>query len=306
MTYPATQKVYMIGKESTKGTPVTADKDVGLVNEVTDDLTAEIIESKSISAIETQVVHKGNKTHAHSVNVEFQNGRLFEFAVGEASHVETTGDWKHTFTIDDTPKAFTAESAENATTDTVIKHAGCLVENLELSIEQNSTVRLIASMKALTAPSSTSASAQTIDTLATLPHSQTHIELNSVEATELQNASIIIEKKVDQSYGTASIQPQQSQATDLTFRFNASLGFTAETYQAFMIDDTMSTFKFNAHNGVALGSGRIEVSMTLDNCENSKATITAAVGGLVFVELEGTGLLNELFTVDDISSANWF
>jgi hypothetical protein len=312
MTYGAPSKSFLIGKESTFGTPVTADKDVGLVQDINDDYAKEIIESMSIGSIEAQAVNDGSFTLSQNATIEVQNGRMFEFVVGEASHAETTGDWKHTFTVDNEPKGFTSASGENGTTDTNLTMAGNLIENAELSIELNGNLSLSFTHKGFTTASSASAADQTIDTLIVFPHKLVSISVAGSSADEVQNFSVTFEKKVEQSFGIGSQVPQQSKATELHMRFSGTLGFTDVTYQELFLGGTTPqsasgvAIILDADNGTSLGSGQRQVKCTLSDCQFSKFTKTCSVGNLIFVELEGTGILSELFTVDDISSSSWF
>ncbi len=64
-------------------------------------------------------------------------------------------------------------------------------------------------------------------------------------------------------------------------------------------------FKFNAHNGVALGSGRRELSITLNSSIVDGFDEPTSVEELTFLTLSGKATLSEAFSVDNIASAAW-
>lgn len=298
MAYPSTTEVYLITKESVKGTKLAGTKSMGRLQSVSVSVDNEVISSDSMNSIETQAVNLGIKSVSHTVTVEYQNGRPFEFAVGTSTPVATSSDYKHTFAIDDVPASFSADSGEDLSTDTCLHIGGNIIESLELATALNKNVTVSFTAKGMNVTSDTTCPAKTEDSIAVLPHANTHISINGVEATEVQNASVTIEKKTVQSGGIGSTAIVSNHATGLKFKFKASLGFDAKTYQDMVVGDTFAGFIFNAHNGVTLGSGRVEVKLTLATCKLSKFEKTASIGELVFASLEGEGILSELFTVD--------
>jgi hypothetical protein len=138
--------------------------------------------------------------------------------------------------------------------------------------------------------------------------------LNEIEASEVQEASISITKAIERAGGMSSNIYQQGHATKCEFEFSCKLGYSDKTYQELFLggtspsatsDPTVWEFKINAHNGVTLGSGRRELSITLANCIAKSFTKPAGVGGLIFLEISGNGTLDECFSVDNIASGSW-
>lgn len=314
MTYPGVSKTILIGTESSWGTGGTADKDVGLVQDVSDNLSRDVKESLGIGAIDTQKVTSGIVDIGASITVEFQHGRLLEYIIGSVGHQETTSDWKHTFTVSSTPPSFIMESANNLTTDTVLTGTGFLVESGELSIALNDTVKLKVDVKGKTTTSSTSAAVAVLSTLIVYPHALVDIKINNASATEVQNFSIKAVKKVERSGGMKSNLFQQGHGTELRFEFSGTLGFQDETFQELFLggstpsatsDPTVYDILFNATNGTTLGSGRREIYWELENCIMDKFDEVASIGNLIFVDISGKGTLKSCFSVDDISDTSW-
>jgi len=305
MTFPSTSKYFLIGQEVTPGTPVSADKDVGLIQDVSEDFTSEEIRVKSISSIEDKEIQTGSNVYEQSLVMNMQHTRIFEYIFGSVSHAETTSDWKHTFTIANDAPYFTSESGESLTTDVVSTVAGNLIEAATLGFELNGVVTLDWSVKGLSATSGSSASAAVEDTGTTFPQGTVHVTINDVESAEVQSVSIEMPKNISQSFGSSSNDPQQSHATSLEFNWSATLGFTDKTYADLKLNNATFDFLFNAHNGITLGSGRKEIYLELENCKTFSYNKVATIGNLIFVTIEGSGTLKECFGVDAISDANF-
>ena len=140
MTFPSPVKYALIAKETTWGTGETPDKDLGLIiSDISNPNTREVTESKGISSIETQKVTGGIYDYGVTVSGDFQHGRLLEYVLDTVAHVETTSDWKHTFTISNTPPSGTIETGNNLTTDSEMTTDSCLIESSEVSIEGESS-----------------------------------------------------------------------------------------------------------------------------------------------------------------------
>lgn len=326
MTYSSVSKYVLIGAE-TSGTTGTAEvsggswasgtagtatpDDVGLIiTDVSENLSREIIESSGIGRIQVQKITSGMIDDGVSFEGDFQHGRLFKYIIGGETSVTTSADYTHTFGISQSPPAASIEVGNNLTTDTVLKHIGQLVESAELGIALNEKLKLKVTFKGKTSNSSSIASTAVISTLPVFPHALCQVKINTTAATEVQNATITITKTVERSGGVGSNIFQQGHGTSLKFEFAASLGFTSNTFQNLFLGGTSATgssdpttfeFEINANNGVALGSGRRAITLTLENCIHSTFDEVTAVGGLTFIDIAGSGTLKTLTTVDNIA-----
>lgn len=315
MTYSSPMAYVLIAKETTWGTAVTPSKDCGLIiSDVGPGIEREIIESQGLSSIQSQAINTGIVDVSFTLEGEYQHGRLFDFLIGPATHVQTTGDWKHTFTVSNTPGSITAEKGNNSTADTEFICDGLIAESGELSIELNGTLRLSCDLKGRSASNGTTGKVAVLSTLPVFPHALAEVKINTVAATECQKASISINKVVERSGGISSNVYQQGHAVELKFEFSAELGFTDTTYHQLAFggttllgtgNPTAFDFEINADNGVTLGSGRREIVFTLENCQSKGFQEPTSVGGLTFVTLSGSGTFKQLYTVDNISDTNW-
>lgn len=307
MTYPSQTKYVLIGKETTKGTAVTADKDVGLI--VTDISTSHeqvVNEHQGISSIEAQKITTGTKTPKVSFSGDFQHARLFDFIVGAASHVQTSSDWTHTFAVDQDPSSITIEHGHNSTADVVETVDGALCDSATISIELDGALQVSAEWTGIDIHAvGTSASSSVTSTLPVFPHQLVTISINGSPASEVQSASISISKSIEQAGGIGSVLPQQSHPSELKFEYTANLGFSDETYHNLFDNATTHEFDITADNGTGLGSGKRSFQITLENCELTSFSETTSVPGLTFIEISGKGTLKTLESVDNISSSNW-
>ncbi len=315
MTYASPVAYLLIGTETTWGTAVTADKDCGLIiSDISPSFEREVKESLGISSISAQKITTGKITPGFSVEGDVQHTRLLEYVFGTVGHVETTGDWKHTFTISNDPPSMTAEKGNKSTASTDWTSAGLICESAELSIELNNNLRLSAEFKGKTIEVGTTGNTAVTSSLVAFPHALCEVKINDVAATECQKATISINKTVEMSGGISSNLGQQGHATELKFEFSAELGFDDTTYHQLALggttpsatgDPTAYEFEINADNGVTLGSGRRELVLTLENCQTKSFNETTSVGGLTFVTITGTGTFKTAYGVDNISNVNW-
>lgn len=313
MTYGSQQTFALAGKESVKGTAVSATKDVGIVREMTPSLSREIKEIQSIGAAAVQQIETGINDPKWTSVIEFQNGRILEMALGTVGHALTSSDTKHTFTIADDLSCWTIDSNYDASTDTLVRHIGSMLESLEMSIDLNGVLTATGNWRAFKTDSSSTADSRVISSLITFPHSLCHVDINGSEVAEVQKFSITIENKVVPTDGLNSNVHQNLTRTEVKFKFKGTLGFNAKTFWelaqggASLATGTPSatTVKLYANNAVTLGSGRREFVLDLAACQFDNFEKVVAVGDLVFANVSGTGTLNSCFSVDNIAAASW-
>jgi len=312
MSNPSTLGYLLIGKETTWGTPVTADKDCGLlITSVTPGFEREIVSTQGLSSIEVQKITSGTVGSKLSLTGSLQHARLFDYILGEASHALTGSDTKHTFTIDNAPVSMTGETGINASTDIVSKLDGLLCESAEVNVGLNKDLTISSNWLGAGLTNSASASSSVISTLPVFPQALCNVEVNGVAATEVQSATISINKVINRVAGTGSVDYQQGHATSIKFSFSATLGFSDKTYHDLLMggttpDGTPTAFDFEilCDNGVTLGSGRREFVLGLQNCMGSWDQ-AMEVEGIIFVEISGEGTFKECYSVDNIAAASW-
>ena len=314
MTYGSATKVVLIGKESTWGTAVTADKDIGIIRDQNDSLAREVKQSMGLGSPEVQQQTTGLVEVNDDTTLEFQHGRILEYVLGSVTHAETTSDWKHTYGVSSNPPSFTKASGENLSSDTNLTGAGFKVESAEISQTLNDVIIMKVTSKGKTTTSSTSTGAAVISSLPVFPLSWTTITINGTSADEVQDWNIKITKKLNTSGGMNSNLIRQMSVDEIHFEFSAKLGFTNDTYQKLFLGGTTPSetadpssfdFQINSNNGVTLGSGRRELHMKLTGCQAKTWNKAASVGNMVYMEIAGEGTFSEAYSVDNISDTSW-
>lgn len=319
MTFPGVGKTFYIAKETTQGTRVEPDKYIGVVTDVVDNMSREVNEKLGLGGIAAVSITSGMVSCGQTVTMDFTNGRMLEFGVGSVSHAETTGDWVHTFAVDNEPPSFTGGSYNTLGGSTVgLEMLGSLIESLEISSSINENVVMSFTSKAMEPQGQTTLPSVSSDGLSLFPHALVGVTINTVAATEVQTISIKFNKVVEQSGGLGSNLWVQSHATEFRVEVTATLGFSTVQYQSLFLlgantgnsvastaDPTKYEISFDADNGVTLGSGQQRLFIEIENIINPDFSETASVGGLTFIDLTCVGTLKTCQSVDDISSSNW-
>ena len=303
----------LILKETTWGSVVTPAKDVGIVQNISGGTNREVIQIGGLGAVEVQQIVTGSVSVAGSITFHMQHLRIFQFLIGEESPTENTGDWKHTFAIDDVPESFSLETGSKAASESKIIYEGCIGIGAEISIALGGVLMCRFDWAGQTSNSTNSATTPVLDNLPVFPQALVDVKVNTVSATMIQNASITITKTFVPIHGMKSNLAQAAFTTDLKFDFAATLGFTGITLPELGLggstppatsDPTGIEFEINADNGTAFGSGQRNIQIVLENCQFTKAEKVAARGAITFLNIAGNGTLKTLIGVDDRSDLN--
>lgn len=306
MTYGSTASRYLIGKESTFGTSVVPDKDVGIVTEVTDSNSREVIRvPKGIGDRGNKTVRAGTIDVGDSVTFQFQHGRILEYVLGGVSHTETTGDWVHTFTQEASVPSFTSESSESGTSDTGVKKTSNIIDTFSVSIEINGILTGEFSSLAADSEVLTTASTRVTSDLPVFSSSEVTVSIDSSPVVEVQNFSIDFENVAERSYGIGSDSAEQGASLENNVTFSGSVGITDNQYNTLFRDGTKFNLQMLADNGVTLGSGQRKLDVSLKDCILSSKEKTVSVGELIFVDIEGEGVIDTVESVDNISDTEW-
>lgn len=302
------QYTYLVGKESTWGTGVTTDKDLGIITDINNDPRREVVESAGISDISPIAFHEGIKEGVHSVTMEFQHGRIFEFILGAATHTSSGSDQKHSWTgADNEPPSFTAQTGSNISTgDVGLQYTGCLIESAELSWELNGLLMLSFTARSKFPTKISTVPAHIVSTLPTYPHGYGTIQINGVTATKVQSGRIAFSKTLAPVDGVGSNDHLGLKVINLKIDFSLRLAFDDATFHTHFIDNDITSISVAFVNGSAFGSGKRGIEIALTSPITSGFSEVTSMGGLTFVELSGSALLSTLDTYDNITSANWF
>ncbi|MCP6727489.1 MAG: phage tail tube protein [Patescibacteria group bacterium] len=316
----AKQHTFLIGQEVTFGTAVTADKDVGLVQSFTpsDKRTIDEVYASGSRQVQELVPAKSGVTWDLDINL--QNGRLFEYIFGAVSHALTGSDTKHTFTIATTLPSMTIESSFNATVDKVFIYSGGKINSAVVNLDTNAILKLSSSGMSQGSSSATAtASAAVISSLAVLHYKNSTLSTGTADAEtsvgKLQTSNINIENNIEEIDAAGTFVTQEMIAASLKIAFDFTMMFEDQTeYDIFQggttpqQDPAKKGVEFNANNGVTLGSGRREFNAQFTNFLYEEVGTPVTVGESVVQSFKGiaTGIgTNGVFYVDNIAEASF-
>lgn len=305
MAIAGSLKALLEGKESTWGTPVTADKDMGLIQEVTTGFTREVQDIFGMGSIESQEIVNHSEMGTGSIVLLVQHGRPFEYVFGSVAHATSGSDERHTFSIIDTHPSFTLDDGEKAGTESKFQLAGCVVNQAELSWTLNDVIRLRLDFFCKTPTTAASASTPVLDTLGTFPQSMVSLTYDTVTLTYLQNFSLRIIKNSLPVHGSNSVALQQGFVDGMRFEFSFTAGFDDKTLADSALKTSGVALSFKGDNGTAYGSGQRLVQVDLANCQMSSMEKVGSVGGLTLMNIAGSGEFSTAIVTDDIGSGDF-
>jgi len=309
---------FLIGQESTFGTAVTADKDVGLVQTFTPTDKRTIEEVYAAGSREIQELVAGKSVIDWDLEVNMQNGRLLEYVFGTVAHATTSADTKHTFSVATALPSFTTEYSFNSSTDEVFIYDGSKVNSSTISLDTNGILKMKISGSSQGSSSATgAASAAVISSLAVLHFKHASLKTGTAASEtsvgKLQTFNLNIENNIEQVDAAGTFVMQEAIASNLKMSFDFTMMFENQTeYDIFQggttpqQSPTEKSALFNANNGVALGSGRREFEIQLDGFLYEEAGTPLNVGETIIQSFKGTATAlgsNECFYVDNISGA---
>ena len=101
VNYNSGQSFLLAGVESTYNTPVTTNKDFGIVGSISPSWNNNTIDVRKIGSREAADLIAGNFDASMTVEGTLNSGAIFEAFFGQSTDTATTGDYKHTFIDDD-------------------------------------------------------------------------------------------------------------------------------------------------------------------------------------------------------------
>lgn len=254
------------------------------------------------------------------IEVSFQNGRLFEYALGAVGHALTSLDTKHTFTIANSLPSMTIESSFNTTSDNVFIYDGSKVNSLTVALGTNEVIKLSASgMSQGSSTATGAASAAVISSLAVLHFKHSTLKTGTADSESsvglLQTFNLNIENNIELVDASGTFTTQEMVEANLRFAFDFAIMFQNQTeYDIFQggttpqQSPTKKGVEFNANNGVSLGSGRREINAQFTDFLYEEVGTPVNVGESVVQTFKGIATdigTNGIFTVDNIASASW-
>jgi hypothetical protein len=312
---------FLVGKESTFGTPVSTVKDLGLVQSVTPANKREYTKVRAAGSRAVQEIVAGKSEIGLDFEVFIQNGRIFELLFGtKDSSTETTGDWKHIFSVGTTVPSFTSEYSFNATTDAVFKSDGLKLNNGVISIDTGGILKFVGNATGQSITTSTSASASVISSLSVLAFKHLTLSTGTIDSEsnvgKLQSFSFTYDQGNTPVDAAGTFEAQEIVEGDSDFTFEFSMMFEDLTQYALFLggttpqsQPTATGLEINANNGVTLGSGRREFNLQLTGVQYEEPGTPLTVGEVIIQTFRGSATslgTNKCFVVDTVTSSAFF
>ena len=311
---------FLIGQESTFGTAVTADKDIGLVQSFSPSDKRVIEEVYASGSRQVQELVAGKSEISWDIDVNFQNGRLLEYVWGSVAHALTSSDTKHTFTIATTLPSMTIETSFNSASDEVFIYDGSKINSSTINLDTNGLLKLSASgMSQGSSTATGAASAAVISSLAVLHYKHSTLSTGTADSEtsvgKLQTFNLNVENNIELVDASGTFVTQEMVEANLKIAFDFTIMFENQTefdiFQGGTTPQQSPTAKgveFNANNGVVLGSGRREFNAQFTGFLYEEVGTPVNVGESVVQSFKGIAKdigTNGVFSVDNIAAASW-
>jgi len=294
-----------IGKETDYGTPVSTDKDVGVVSSFTPGRSRSVISVKRFNELEPHAFLDGDRQGSMNFNMQYQHGRIFDYVLGTAVHTTDSTDRIHTWDgLKKKIPSFTAVVSDIITPITY-RWTGLRVSNLTIDVALNSSVKnkVQATGKWPTAFSQTPR--ETTTDLPVFTDNDANLFINNVKTSMIQSANVTfaVSNANIKEIGSQDVVRMPTQSFQTTFKFQ--VGFTTNYYHTLFDDNETTTLRLEVLNDKALGSGRRGFILNLDNCKFTTFTEQINTGSNVFLDIAGNANFQKLQCFDNINSSDW-
>jgi len=321
--YASKHMTFLIGKESTYGTAVTTDRDVGEIQSVDPVNRNNLLRLHANGAREAQHIIPMKAEFGFDIELFLQHGRPLEYVFGSVAHAQTTSDWKHTFSVATELPSFTTEYSFNKTTDAVFAYAGCKFNTATISVTTGGVLTFRGNAIAKTVDvSDTSASTAVISTLSPLASFQADVLIGAsgseTSLADTQSWELSVNNTATPLDILNSRTISKLTANNLQYDIQFTQVFQSlDEYKRFLDgtttgtapdddDWTGSSIILTANNNVNLGSGRREFYAKFAVFKYDEVTPPTRVGEVVIATFRAIPLaLTDAYYVDNVSDTAW-
>jgi hypothetical protein len=279
VNYAGQNAFILVDKESTFNTAVTTpSKDLGVTSSVSDSLSNNLIQIDDLGDREAFDLIAGNFSGTVTVDGDLNSGAMLELFFGQSTDTETTGDYRHTFvdrgTLDilNNIDSFTFMENLDSTSDITQKFSGCKTNSVDIAVNINESVTISSEVIVSSVATGTTAGTKVTTTTKPLVFQNCTLsfgdEGSETTVTQVQSFSISWNNNIDDSEvrGLGSRENQELIPKGLTTEGEFTVKVTDKTIlERFLggtspiaTTPTKSGLIFDANNGVALGSGKID------------------------------------------------
>jgi hypothetical protein len=284
VNYTNSNAFLLAGIESTYNTPVTANKYLGIASSIDAELNNNLINIRNIGNREVDDYIAGNFSASVSLSGTLNSGALFELFFGQATDTLSGSDYVHTFidtagseAVKSDISSFTLSENYDGSSDIVYTYSGCVLNTLEVSVNVGEKIETSAEILAASATTSTTAGTKVTSTTKPLVFSNATLSTGTAGSesvvAQVSSFSISLNNNFDLEdiRGIGSRFAQGAIPKDLEIEGEFTVKFNSLTEANLFLGGTSPTnptpigLIFNANNGVALGSGRVELDINLSN-----------------------------------------
>lgn len=308
----------LVTKEAAYGTPLAPTKDIGLVTGGGVNPDSPIKESHGQGQANAVYVNPSIVDPKGSFEIELQHGRPIEYAIfgGTTTHVETTGDFTHTFVWSNSLPSLTAEcSWELGTTDICQKMTSLIFKSATISASVDAPLKMRTDWIAKDIDNSaTTATAAVVNTSAPMHGFKCGLSLGGSTVEYVKSWEITVNRNSSNFHGQGARSPGYGASHLANVDFKATIGLSTTTEINRLLGSASSITAaaptsfagiFSYDNGVTLGSGKRAVTLTLSGCQLASYNNPLTLGDFVVYDISGKGLISAGTCVDQITSATW-
>lgn len=321
--------VLLVGKEDSFDSPVTAEKDLGLIQSISPSENNNNQYHYGTGSPSLQQITAGKYAASFDITAKYQHGRILNLLFGDPETTAGSGnnDYRHIFvdinddvgdgvkTLDISGVPFTMEhSAEGNADDYVRMYSGCKVGSISFSCNLQDVLQWSASIIGTSVDSSgTSASSHSQSTLSVLGYYdadlQTGDEDDESSLTVSQDFTINFNANPQEIEGLNSRINQDIANNQLQVTFSFSKVFqNLDEYQRFLGGNSQSdgtpddtSIIFDVDNGKSFDNGQRKFYCKVVGQYDSHSD-PVQLNQAVIASFQGTGKLHVLYTVDNIET----
>lgn len=322
-SYAGKNTFVLVGKESTFNTAVTANKEIGLIQNVTVDENNNTQNLFTIGNRQAEQSAAGAYEANIRVSAFWQHGTILELMFGQATDAVETNDDKHTFVdagtleVPNGGDSFTLQTNFDASSDVDIDYAGCKINSITFTLEEGGIFTWEAEIIGSSVATGTSVGTEAVSSLPVLPyyfgHLSTGDEASESELSQVKRVSITLNQNIDaaknRAIGSRVHQELQENLLEISGEFTMVFQNKTE-YERFLGGTTQSTSTptdtgliLSVHNGVAAGSGRREFNIALRGVQYTTISTPIEAGTVIEQTFSFTArTIEDLFCYDNVTS----
>jgi hypothetical protein len=327
--YPGALSNVQIGKETTFGSAVTANKNIGYITNFNASNSNEMERIHGLGSRDAaSLVSKTFKLSA-DIDAIFTEGRLLAYAIGKDTKSGASDPYTHTMAdnTDYSLPSFTAVATHYGTTSTVRTLTGCMVDSLTLNLDTGSPLKMSAKLLACsTSLANSGGLTYTADTASPLGPQYGSLKIGTenseVALARLQNMSFTLNNNLESVFGLGARTAQACIPKKREFEVKASCFANydsaaggGDTYQMIQTAFGGTTpaaggatdvgLIFTVDNGLGAVAGQRQLILDFNNAKITQFDIKTPIDGIVAFDFTAWAKTIETCTYTDDVGANY-